>query len=160
MTARPHRRSAAAAALLLGACISPLAEEHVALAAAQRHLPALVAGSTPVAAIEQAYGPATATMEQGRLRCWVLMLVEPRLDVDVDGNGRMRPIPPVDRGSGAARTARRAALAAAGSLRVVSPADHAARALWPAWREAEYHLTAVVDAQGRVARWSFVRVLP
>lgn len=154
------RLGAVSLVLLLGACVAQLSEDHVGPESIQRLLPALTPGATPVAALEQAYGPATVAFEQGRLRCWVLMLVEPDLRIDVDGEGLMRATPPVDRESGTARSARRAALVAAGALRAVSPADHAARALWPVWREAEYHLTAVVDARGRVADWSLVRVLP
>jgi hypothetical protein len=158
--ARPCRRDVAAWTLLLGACVSPLAEEHVATALVQQRLPAITAGSTPVAVLEQAFGPATATFEQGRLRCWALMLVERGLAIAVDARGVMRPTPAIDRSSGAARSARRAALAVDGALRAVAPADHAVRALWPVWREVEHHLTVVVDEEGRVARWSFVRVLP
>ncbi|MFN9275009.1 MAG: hypothetical protein ACK6D2_04665 [Planctomycetota bacterium] len=82
--ARSCRRDVAAWTLLLGACVSPLAEEHVATALVQQRLPAITAGSTPVAVLEQAFGPATATFDQGRLRCWALMLVERWLAIDVD----------------------------------------------------------------------------
>ncbi|MFN9707113.1 MAG: hypothetical protein ACK595_20150, partial [Planctomycetota bacterium] len=114
----------------------------------------------PVAVLEQAFGPATATGGQGRLRGWALMLVVRGQPSDVEARGVMRPTPAIDRSSGAARSARRAALAVDGALRAVAPADHAVRALWPVWREVEHHLTVVVDEEGRVARWSFVRVLP
>lgn len=158
---RPSRRRVAMPLVLLaGGCVASLSEVHVAPADLQRHLPAIVVGDTPVATLERAFGPPTARFEQGRLRCWALMLVEKDLAIDVDDHGVMRPQPPVVADSGTARSARRAALAAAGSLRAVSPTDHAARALWPVWREVECHLTAVVDAEGRVERWSFVRVLP
>lgn len=155
------RARAAALAAVLGACATPLAEELVEpMRVQQRWLPEVVVGKTPVGAIERSFGPPTATFEHGRLRCWALMLVEKGLTVDVDDEGRMRPHPEVDRGSGAARTARRAAIDAAGELRAVTAADHAARALWPAWREAEFHLVAVVDEEGLVERWSFLRALP
>jgi len=158
---RPGRWSAAALALLPAACATPLVEDHVATAhVQQRWAPAIVAGETPVAALERAFGPPTATFEQGRLRGWVLMLVEKGLVVAVDDEGRVRTEPPVRRDSGAARSARRAAIDADGELRTVAAADLAERALWPTWREGEYHLIASVDAAGRVARWSFRRVLP
>lgn len=160
----PTRTALAAAAVAtswLAACATPLDEARVEpMHAQQRWLPAIVADATPVGALERSFGPPTATFERGRLRCWALMLVEKGLAVDVDDDGRMRPQPAVDRGSGAARTARREAIDAAGELRAVTAADVAARALWPVWREAEFHLVAVVDEEGLVSRWSFVRVLP
>lgn len=155
------RARAVAWIAVLGACATPLVEERVEpTRVQQRWLPDLVVGKTPVGAIERSFGPPTATFERGRLRCWVLMLVEKGLTVDVDDEGRMRPQPEVDRGSGATRTARRAAIDAAGELRAVTAVDHAERALWPVWREAEFHLVAVVDEEGLVERWSFARVLP
>jgi hypothetical protein len=154
-------RVAAAVAALLGACATPLSEERVELAhVRQRWLPAITEGKTPVGAIEQAFGPPTASFEAGRVRCWTLMLVEKGLKVAVDEAARMRADPIVVRSSGAARTERRAALDADGQLRAVTPADQADRALWPVWREAEFHLVAVVDEEGLVARWSFTRALP
>lgn len=149
------------AAAALAGCATPLAERHVEAAhVQQRWLPAIVEGRTPVGALERAFGPPTATFEGGRLRCWVLMLVEKGLAVEVDNAGRMRGGAVELLRSGEARTRRRAAIDADGELRAVTPADHAARALWPTWREAEFHLVAVVDEEGRIERWSFPRALP
>lgn len=157
----PTPRIAALTAALLGGCASPLAERFVETAHVQaRWLPPITAGATPVGALAQAFGPPTAVFEGGHLRCWVLMLVEKELAVDVDDDGCMRGGAVERPHSGEARTQRRAALDAAGELRTVTPADHAARALWPTWREAEYHLVAAVDEAGIVERWSFTRALP
>ncbi len=150
-----------AAAAFAAACATPLAEEFVEPARLRaRWLPALLDDETPVAALEAKLGAPTAVFEGGRLRCWVLMLVEKDLQVEVDGDGVMRTTPPVDRSSGDARTARRAALDAAGTLRTVTAQDLADRALWPVWREAECHLVVAVDASGYVVRHQLLRVLP
>lgn len=149
------------AAAALAGCATSLAEQHVEAAhVRQRWLPAIVEGKTPVGTIERAFGPPTAAFEGGRLRCWALMLVEKGLVVDVDGDGRVRGGDFALLRTGEARSGRRAALDAAGELRAVTAADVAARALWPTWREAEFHLVACVDEEGIVARWTFTRVLP
>lgn len=157
-------QAAGLAALLagaFGACATSLAETHVEVEhVRQRWLPTIKEGVTPVGALEQAFGPPTASFERGRLRCWVLMLVEKGLVVTVDDQARMRSDAVAWPTSGAARTQRRAAIDADGRLRAVTPAEHAERALWPVWREAEFHLVAVVDEEGRVDRWSFTRALP
>jgi hypothetical protein len=143
------------------ACESALDERCVELAVvAERMLPPIVDGATTLAELAQALGAPAAEFEGGRVRGWALLLVEPDLRVDVDDDGMMQPSRPIDRGSGAARSARREALAAQGALRVVTAADVAGRALWPTWREAEYHLLVVDDGSGRVGRHAVLRVLP
>jgi hypothetical protein len=150
-----------AVALLACACQSLIGEEHVGLEHVQvRWLPSIDDGRTPVQALEGSLGAPSARFEHGRLRCWVLMLVEKGLRVDVDGDGLMRPSPEVDRSTGAARTRRRAGIDAGGECRVVSANDVIARDLWPTWREAEFHLVVVVAADGRIERHSLLRVLP
>lgn len=150
----------AAAFAVLSACATPLAETHTDLAAVAAMLPSIVDGVAAVAEVEATHGAPTARFDGGRVLVWTLLLVEPDLRIDVDGRGVMRPTPDVDRKGGAARSARRAALAARGALRTVPAADVAAREVWPVWREAEYHLVVEADASGRVARHSFQRVLP
>lgn len=146
---------------LLAACATPLREENVELARVRaRWLPTLLDDETPVAALTKSFGDPTATFEGGRLRCWVLMLVEKDLQVVVDADGAVQATPAVDRSSGEARSARRAALDAAGTLRPVTAQDLAERALWPTWREAECHLVVAVDANGYVVRHQLLRVLP
>ncbi len=153
------KRCAALLGALLAACATPLDEAEVAVdRVAARWLPPIVPGETPMAVLEAAFGAPTASFDAGRLRCWVIAMVEADAKVEVRADGTVPS--PVVLGGGRERSARRAALLQRGDRRVVSAADLAARELWPTVREAEFHLVALDDGRGRIARHALVRVLP
>lgn len=158
MTRASARRIAVAGGAVLAACATGLGEQDVAIdRIAARWLPAIQVGITSVAELERRLGPPTTTFGAAE-HCWVLVPVDADARVDVRDDGCCPSMASL--GGGAARTAHRAELLRNGECRVVAAADLAARCLWPTVREAEFHLVVVAGGDGRVARWSLVRVLP
>ena len=158
MSSAARRWSAVAGGFVLAACATALGEQDVGVERiAARWLPPITAGQTSVAELSRTLGPPTATIGGGE-HCWVLMPVDAEARVEVRSDGYCPG--QASLGGGATRTAHRAELLRTGVCRCVTAAELAARALWPTVREAEFHLVVVDDGDGRVARWSLLRVLP